>query len=147
LPPLRLLESVNSLRFRLFSLPHEKVSWTSTFGFVVDASVPRNRPSGFERGPLAYPRLGLPQLKSGRTSAPCLPQAAQTNRGSRSDSRTSSGHSSALIATQWLQRKSAQYTRTPRTPISRISPKVIFCGRSVMPSIMYDGYLLALGDS
>jgi hypothetical protein len=32
------------------------------------------------------------QLKSGRTSAPRLPQAAQINRGSISDSRVSSGH-------------------------------------------------------
>jgi hypothetical protein len=32
------------------------------------------------------------QLKSGRTSAPRLPQARQMNRGSRSDILTSSGH-------------------------------------------------------
>jgi hypothetical protein len=33
-----------------------------------------------------------------------LPQARQTNRGSMSDSLTSSGHCSADISTEWLQR-------------------------------------------
>jgi hypothetical protein len=42
--------------------------------------------------------------KSGRTSAPrWWPQTWQTNCGSRSDSRTSSGRRSALIAVEWLQ--------------------------------------------
>jgi hypothetical protein len=45
---------------------------------------------------------GLPQLKSGRTSAPRLPQAVQVKRCSMSDSRTSSGRRSALRATLWL---------------------------------------------
>jgi hypothetical protein len=38
------------------------------------------------------------QLKSARTSASRLPQAAQTKRGSMSDSLKSSGQRSALIA-------------------------------------------------
>jgi len=38
------------------------------------------------------------QLKSGRTSAPRLPQAWQTNRGPRSDRRKSSDQASPLIA-------------------------------------------------
>ena len=42
------------------------------------------------------------QLKSGRTSAPRLPQAVQTKRGSISDSRTSSAQASPLIASEWL---------------------------------------------
>jgi hypothetical protein len=45
----------------------------------------------------------LSQRKSGLTSAPRLPHAEQTNRASISDSRTSSGHWSALIAIEWLQ--------------------------------------------
>ena len=45
----------------------------------------------------------LSQLKSGRTSPPRLPQARQTNRGLRSDSRSSSGQVSPLIAIEWLQ--------------------------------------------
>jgi hypothetical protein len=48
-------------------------------------------------GPLAF------QLKFGRTSAPLLPQALHAKRASRSDSRTSSGQRSALIAIEWLQ--------------------------------------------
>jgi hypothetical protein len=43
-------------------------------------------------------------LKSGRTSAPRLPQAEQVKRSSMSDSLTSSGQQSALTATEWLQR-------------------------------------------
>ncbi len=43
-------------------------------------------------GPLAF------QLKFGRTSAPLLPHALHAKGASRSDSRTSSGHRSALIA-------------------------------------------------
>jgi hypothetical protein len=31
--------------------------------------------------------------------------------------------------------------------VSRISARVILAGRSVMPTIMYDGGLLALGNS
>jgi hypothetical protein len=50
------------------------------------------------------------------------------NRGSISDSCTSSGHRSALTAIEWLQRLSAQYTSSPRTPLSGISAKVIFRG-------------------
>jgi len=46
----------------------------------------------------------LPQLKSGLTSAARLPQTSQTKRCSMSDRRRSSGHSSALIAIEWLQR-------------------------------------------
>jgi hypothetical protein len=38
-----------------------------------------------------------------RVSAPRLPQAELTKRGSRSDSRMSSGHRSPLIATWWLR--------------------------------------------
>ena len=45
----------------------------------------------------------LPSVrKSGRTSAPRLPQTVQVNSGSMSDSLTSSSHCSALIATEWL---------------------------------------------
>jgi hypothetical protein len=40
------------------------------------------------------------QLKTGLTSAPRLPQA---ERGSRSESLSSSGHPSALGASEWLQ--------------------------------------------
>jgi hypothetical protein len=43
------------------------------------------------------------QSKSGRTSAPRLPQAVQTKLPSISESRTSSGHLSPLTAVQWLQ--------------------------------------------
>jgi hypothetical protein len=46
----------------------------------------------------------LEKLKYGRTSAPRLPQAWQMNRSSMSDSLTSSGHGSPLIAIEWLQR-------------------------------------------
>jgi hypothetical protein len=45
------------------------------------------------------------QLKSGLISAGRLPQPLQTKRGSRSDSRTLSGHrltSSALSLVEWL---------------------------------------------
>jgi hypothetical protein len=52
-----------------------------------------------------YPIIGtcgLSQLKSGRTSAPRLPQALHTKRGSISDSRISSGHRSPFIVTRWL---------------------------------------------
>jgi hypothetical protein len=48
---------------------------------------------------LVLPLAGCPgkiaadPVKSGRTSAPRLPQALQTNRGSRSDSRSSPGSS------------------------------------------------------
>jgi len=58
-----------------------------------------------------YPRVlaaGLSQSKSGRTSAPRLPQAPHVNRESISESLTSSGHLLALIATKWLHRKSLQ---------------------------------------
>jgi hypothetical protein len=44
----------------------------------------------------------LSQLKSGRRSAPRLPQVLQVKRGSISDSLTSSGHASPLIAIEWL---------------------------------------------
>jgi hypothetical protein len=37
-----------------------------------------------------------------------LPQALQTKSGSMSESRMSSGHQSALIASEWLQWLSAQ---------------------------------------
>jgi hypothetical protein len=46
-------------------------------------------------------RASSSQLKFGRTSAPFWPQTWQVNSGSRSDSRTSSGHLSPLIAVQW----------------------------------------------
>jgi hypothetical protein len=49
---------------------------------------------------------GLSQSKSGRTSAPRLPQAADVKRGSISESLTSSGHVLALIATKWLNLRS-----------------------------------------
>jgi hypothetical protein len=42
--------------------------------------------------------------KWGRTSAPRLPHAVQINRGSISESRTSSTQPSADIAIEWLQR-------------------------------------------
>jgi hypothetical protein len=41
------------------------------------------------------------QLKLGRTSVPPWPQTRQVNCGSMSDSRTSSGHLSPLIAVEW----------------------------------------------
>jgi len=41
------------------------------------------------------------QSQSGRISAPFRPHAWQTNSGSRSDSRTWSGHRSAPIRTAW----------------------------------------------
>jgi hypothetical protein len=44
-------------------------------------------------------------LKSGRTSAPRLPQALQVKRGSTSESQTSSGQLSPLIAIEQLQRQ------------------------------------------
>ena len=47
-----------------------------------------------------------------------------------SESRRSSGHRSPLTAIEWLQRQSAQNTSDPRTPMSRISAKVIFWGRA-----------------
>ena len=47
---------------------------------------------------------GSPQLKSGRTSAPRLPQAWHTNRVSISDSLASSGQLSPLMAIEWLRR-------------------------------------------
>jgi hypothetical protein len=42
----------------------------------------------------------LSQSKSGRTSAPCWPQAVQVNLSSRSDNRVWSGHGSALTLIQ-----------------------------------------------
>jgi hypothetical protein len=50
-----------------------------------------------------YPRVrgpGLFQSKSGRTSAPRLPQASHIKRGSISESLTSSGHLLALIGSE-----------------------------------------------
>jgi hypothetical protein len=47
-------------------------------------------------------RASSPQVKFGRTSAPFRPQAWQVKRGSISDSRTSSGQLSPLIAVEWL---------------------------------------------
>ena len=47
---------------------------------------------------------GITLCQSGLTSAPRLPQARQTNRASISDSLTSSGQPSPLIAIEWLQR-------------------------------------------
>jgi hypothetical protein len=41
-------------------------------------------------------------VKFGLTSAPRLPQTPQLKRASISDSLTSSGHRSALIAIEWL---------------------------------------------
>ena len=49
---------------------------------------------------------GLSQSKSGRTSAPRLPQAPDVKRGSISESLTSSGHLLVLIATKWLNLRS-----------------------------------------
>ncbi|KJC55708.1 hypothetical protein UP10_38565 [Bradyrhizobium sp. LTSPM299] len=46
--------------------------------------------------------------KFGRTSAPRLPQAAQTKRDSMSESLTSSGQRSAVSAIEWLHRWSVQ---------------------------------------
>jgi hypothetical protein len=43
-----------------------------------------------------------------------------------SESRTSSDHLSPLIATEWLHRQSDQQIRRSRTPVARISAKVIF---------------------
>ena len=48
----------------------------------------------------------LSQSKSGRTSAPRLPQAPDVKRGPISESLTSSGHLLALIATKWLNLRS-----------------------------------------
>jgi hypothetical protein len=47
-------------------------------------------------------RASASQLKRGLTSPPRAPQAWQVKRDSISDSRTSSGQSSPLIAVQWL---------------------------------------------
>jgi hypothetical protein len=47
-------------------------------------------------------RAASSRPKSGRTSAPFRPQAWQVNSGLMSDSRTSSGHLSPLIAVPWL---------------------------------------------
>jgi len=47
-----------------------------------------------------------------------------------SESRRSSGHRSPLTAIESPQRQSAQNTSDPRTPMSRISAKVIFWGRA-----------------
>jgi hypothetical protein len=58
-----------------------------------------------------YPIIGttgLFQLKSGRTSAPRLPQGEEMKRASTSVSRTSSGQWSPLIAVEWLQVESEQ---------------------------------------
>jgi hypothetical protein len=44
------------------------------------------------------------QLKSGRTSAPRLPQTLQVKRSSMSDSLTSTDQASPLTAIEWLQR-------------------------------------------
>jgi hypothetical protein len=62
-------------------------------------------PSGLVRPDVCRPeivarRASSSQLKFGRTSAPLWPQTWQVNSGSRSDSRTSSGHLSPLIAVQ-----------------------------------------------
>ena len=57
-----------------------------------------------------------------------FPRLVRVNRGSMSDSCTSSGHRSALTAIDWLQRWSAQFTSSPRAPLSRISAKVTLCG-------------------
>ena len=83
----------------------------------------------------------LPELRirarrpaKSRTSAPRLPQAEQTNRGSRSDSRTSSGLWSPLIALlSGCSGNPRNGSAATRTPMSRMSANVIFCGRSGMP--------------
>jgi hypothetical protein len=49
-------------------------------------------------------RVSSSQSKFGLTSAPRRPQALQMKRGSRSESRTSSGHRSPLIVVVRLQR-------------------------------------------
>jgi hypothetical protein len=64
-------------------------------------------PAMFGHAPDQCPLLSVPdlsQLKSGRTAAPRLPHIEQTKRGPRSESLTSSGHRSPLIAIEWLQR-------------------------------------------
>jgi len=47
---------------------------------------------------------GLFQLKFGRTSALCFPRAEHMKRGTRSESRASSGQGSPLIPIEWLHR-------------------------------------------
>jgi hypothetical protein len=64
---------------------------------------------------------------SGLTSAPRRPQTLQTKRGSRSDSRASSGRCSASITTDCAQRWSPQNTITRVGPDHRTSPNVILC--------------------
>jgi hypothetical protein len=64
------------------------------------------------RIPISHHRRTVDLLKSGLTSAPRRPQAAQTKRGSTSDSRISSGQRSALSASHvlrsnWLLTRSA----------------------------------------
>ncbi len=57
----------------------------------------------------SLPRPLRAGAKCGLTSAPRFPQALQTNRGSISESLTSSGHRSAGIAVERLQRYRSQY--------------------------------------
>jgi hypothetical protein len=65
--------------------------WLKPCGLMLSNGIRRNKGR----------KLGISQfkdipssLKSGPTSAPCLPHAPQMKRGSRSGSRMSSGHAS-----------------------------------------------------
>ena len=65
---------------------------------------------------------------SGLTSAPRWPHDSHTMRGSRSDSRTSSGHRLESITTWWLH--SGQCAVSLVGPLSaRMRPRVIFSSR------------------
>jgi hypothetical protein len=89
----------------------------------------RRRPLDFRYAPVNDRRDAIDV--NGGTVHPVrlkFPRLVRVNRGSMSDSCTSSGHRSALTAIDWLQRWSAQFTSSPRAPLSRISAKVTLCG-------------------
>jgi len=73
-----------------------KGDWSDPARVILNHRAPgRFYRAGRALGPRSQSKLGL-------TSAPLWPQAWQVNRGSRSDSRTSSGHRSPLIVVEWL---------------------------------------------
>jgi hypothetical protein len=65
----------------------------------------------------------------GLTSAPRCPQAGHVNFGSKSDSRTSSGHRSALIAIEWCCGDSLRNRSTGRARLTSAFPRWVFAAR------------------
>lgn len=81
---------------------HRKNSSPPGFVALTRRGLQRSSPCALGHRVFRYPKIAscrLPRSKSGRTSAPRPPQPWQTNRGSRSESLTSSGQRSSPRAT------------------------------------------------